>query len=160
MIVRAFFHHAISSTYLANSGIPFFTQSITYQVYLLIPILIIEAYIHRKILKLGMARSISIALSTNIISTLLGGTFFVLLSSSYCCLPYSFPLLPFELIVTLIPMFFISVLLEAAMGHLTLKQVDRSQILPSFVRANIFSYIMLETLAIAQLIKGYIEGRS
>ncbi|HIK31827.1 MAG TPA: hypothetical protein IGS31_10865 [Oscillatoriales cyanobacterium M4454_W2019_049] len=63
------------------------------------------------------------------------------------------------MMVTLVPMFLMSVLLEAALGHLALKQVDRSQILPSFVRANIFSYIMLETLAIAQLIKGYIEGR-
>ncbi|MGB6165963.1 MAG: hypothetical protein WBF52_00105 [Geitlerinemataceae cyanobacterium] len=158
MILNTFFHYTTLSIYLANSGVPLFTQSIFYQFFLLIPIIVIEAYIHRIILQLTVTRSLSIAFSTNFISTLVGGLFLTMIFSHYCCLPHSFPLLPLELMVTLIPMFFLSILIESALGHLTLKQVDKSKINRSFLKANIYTYLMLEILAVTQLIKGYLEG--
>jgi hypothetical protein len=145
----------LTSVYLANSGVPLFTQSIFYQVLLLIPIIFIEAFIHKKILKLKISRSISVAFSTNFISTFAGGSLLLIAGSIYCCLPYSFPLLPLELIVTLIPMFFFSFLLELIIGSVVLKEREQKIIHQSFFKANLFTYIMLETLAITQLIRGY-----
>ncbi|ERT08288.1 putative membrane protein [Lyngbya aestuarii BL J] len=145
----------LPSVYLANSGVPLFTQSIFYQVLLLIPIIFIEAFIHRKILKLKIYRSISIAFSTNLISTFIGVLLLLIAGSIYCCLPFYFPLLPLELIVTLIPMFFVSFLLELALGYIVLKEVEKTRIHQSFFKANLFTYLMLETLAITQLIRGY-----
>ncbi|EAW38028.1 hypothetical protein L8106_24375 [Lyngbya sp. PCC 8106] len=145
----------LTSVYLANLGLPLFTQSIFYQVLLLIPIIFIEAFIHRKILKLKIARSISIAFSTNFISTFAGVLLVFIVGQNYCCLPFSFPLLPLELIVTLIPMFFFSFMLELIVGYLVLKEQEQKIIHQSFFQANVFTYLMLETLAITQLIRGY-----
>ncbi|WP_413165955.1 hypothetical protein ACL6C3_05235 [Capilliphycus salinus ALCB114379] len=145
----------LTSVYLANSGIPLFTQSIFYQFILLIPIIFIEAVVHRKILKLGIYRSITIAFSTNFISTFTGVLLLFIVGQAYCCLPFYFPLLPLELIVTLIPMFFFSFWLELLIGYLVLKKQEQKIIQQSFFKANLFTYIMLETLAITQLIRGY-----
>ncbi|MEB3277886.1 MAG: hypothetical protein VKK42_03050 [Lyngbya sp.] len=145
----------ITSLYLANSGVPLFTQSIFYQVILLIPIIFIEAFVHRKILKLKIYRSISIAFSTNFISTFTGVLLLFIVGQAYCCLPFSFPLLPLELIVTLIPMFFFSFWLESIVGFMVLKKREKQIIHQSFLKANLFTYLMLETLAITQLIRGY-----
>jgi hypothetical protein len=158
MFLNQFLLHTRSSLYLANSGVPLFSQSIFYQFFLLIPIIVIEAYIHRIILKLRITRSLSISFSTNLISTLVGGLFLTMSFSRYCCLPHSFPVLPLELMVTLVPMFFLSILIESTIGHLTLKKVEKSQINRSFFKANIYTYLMLEILAVTQLIKGYLEG--
>ena len=155
--------------YLANSGIPLFSQSVFYQVLLLLPIIAIEAFIHTKILGIPARKASLMALSTNFISTMGGGLLLLLplgaflgnllLGSSVPVQPGSFPLLPIEIMVTLIPMFFFSVALEYGIGLLSLKKIDRVKVRRSFFIANAYTYLMLETLAFSQLIKGYIEGR-
>jgi hypothetical protein len=152
---------------LANAGIPLFSQSLFYQVLLLIPIIVIETYIHRKLLKTGVFKAIWIALSTNIISTVVGGLLVILpigaltgtllFGSTVPVQPGSFPFLPLEIILTLIPMFWFSVVVESLIGSLSLRKVDYRKVKQSFLVANMFTYLMLETLAITQLIKGYVE---
>ncbi len=159
--------HLNPSFYLANSGIPLFTQSITYQVLLLIPIVAIEAYVHRKYLKLSIPLALYISFTGNFISTLGGGiallvaTAFLsqLLFQWVMLIPTSvFFLLPLEIMVTLIPMFFLSVAIESWLGRWRLKTLDRRKVNQSFWVANAFTYSMLEVVAIAQLIQGYLKG--
>jgi hypothetical protein len=73
--------------------------------------------------------------------------------------PGSFPFLPLEIIVTLIPLFLFSVVVESFIGSFSLRKIDHKKVRRSFLIANAFTYLMLEILAITQLIKGYIEGR-
>jgi hypothetical protein len=44
-------------------------------------------------------------------------------------------------------------------GGFGLKGIIKKQVNKSFLMANAFIYLMLEILAISQLVKGYIEGR-
>lgn len=160
----------ITSLYLANAGIPLFSQSVFYQICLLIPIIAIEAYLHKKLLGISVGRATSIACSTNIISTIAGGLVIVLpfgaflgdilFGSTVPVQPGSFPFLPLEIIVTLIPMFLFSVIIESNLGSFRLKGIDKSKVNKSFLIANAFTYLMLEILAITQLIKGYLGGYS
>jgi hypothetical protein len=154
--------------YLANAGIPLFTQSIFYQFYLLIPIIAIEAYTHKKILKLSIAKAIYISSVTNVFSTVVGGVlilFFgvfagqILFRTSVPVQPGAFPFLPLEIIVTLVPMFFISVFMESLLVIIRLKEIEKSKAKKSFLVANAFTYFMLVILAVTQLIKGYVQGR-
>ncbi|MBD2000605.1 hypothetical protein H6F93_23610 [Leptolyngbya sp. FACHB-671] len=154
---------------LANAGIPLFSQSLFYQVLLLIPIIVIEAYIHRKLLKTGVFKAVWVAFSTNVISTVVGGllvilpigalTGTILFGSTVPVQPGSFPFLPLEIIFTLLPMFWFSVVVESFIGSLSLRKVDYRKVKQSFLVANVYTYLMLEILAITQLIKGYVERR-
>jgi len=168
MFSTSFFMHLNTSLYLANSGIPLFSQSVFYQIILLIPIIAIEAYIHKKLLNLSILKAIFIAFITNIISTIGGGFIIVCIGAfigylvfhtSVPVQPGSFPFLPLEIMITLIPMFFFSVVLELFIGSLGLKRIEKGKVNKSFVSANFFTYLMLEILAVTQLLKGYIEGR-
>ncbi len=168
MFSISFFMHLNTSLYLANAGIPLFTQSVFYQIILLLPINAIEAYIHQKLLNLSILKATFIAFITNIISTI-GGGFIILCIGAFIghivfhttvpVQPGSFPFLPLEIIITLIPMFFCSVFLELLIGSLGLKKIEKSQVNKSFLIANLFTYLMLEILAFTQFVKGYIEGR-
>jgi len=163
----SFFH--LKSILLANAGVPLFSQSVVYQTLLLIPIIAIEAYVHKKLLEINIGKAVWIAFSTNVISTLIGGLFVVLsigaflgtvlFGSSVPVQPGSFPFLPLEIIVTLIPLFLFSVVVESFIGSFSLRKIDHKKVRRSFLIANAFTYLMLEILAITQLIKGYIEGR-
>lgn len=155
--------------YLANAGIPLFSQSVFYQIVLLIPIILIEAYAHKKLLQMNVSRAIWVALSTNFVSTLVGGLLILLFIAPLISTllfgnpvpvqPGNFPFLPLEIMVTLIPMFWFSVVLESWVGCWSLKQMDRKAVKRSFLIANGFTYAMLEILAITQLIRGYMQGR-
>jgi hypothetical protein len=159
----------LKNLFLANAGIPLFTQSVFYQVFLLIPIIAIEAYIHRKLLQTEVLKAIWVAFSTNIISTIVGGLLVILpigaflgtilFGSTVPVQPGSFPFLPLEIMVTLIPMFWFSVVVESWIGSLSLRKANRKKVKQSFLIANAFTYLMLEILAATQLIRGYIEGR-
>ncbi|WP_333436749.1 hypothetical protein [Microcoleus sp. D2_18a_D3] len=168
MFSTRFFMHLNTSLYLANAGIPLFTQSVFYQIILLIPIIAIEAYVHQKLLNISILKAIFIAFITNIISTI-GGGFIILCIGAFIghivfqttvpVQPGSFPFLPLEIMITLIPMFFFSVYLELLIGSWGLKIIEKSHVNKSFLMANLFTYLMLEILAFTQLVKGYIEGR-
>ena len=163
----SFFH--LKSILLANAGVPLFSQSVVYQTLLLIPIIAIEAYVHRKLLAISVGKAVWVAFSTNVISTLVGGLFVVLsigaflgtvlFGSTVPVQPGSFPFLPLEIIVTLIPLFLFSVVVESFIGSFSLRKIDHKKVRRSFLIANAFTYLMLEILATTQLIKGYIEGR-
>ena len=168
MFSISFFLHLNTSLYLANAGIPLFGQSVVYQIILLLPIIAIEAYIHQKLLNLSILKATFIAFITNIISTIGGGFIIVCIGAfighivfhtTVPVQPGSFPFLPLEIMITLIPMFFFSVYLEVLIGSWGLKKIDKSKVNKSFVSANFFTYLMLEILAVTQLVKGYIEGR-
>jgi len=155
-------HLKITSLYLANSGVPLFSQSVIYQITLLLPIIGIEAYVHKKLLEVTIIKSIYVSLFTNSISTIIGGFVIVLISGILLGVPVQpgdFPFLPLEIMVTLIPMFFFSVILESFLGAFILKGIKKNKLNKSFVIANAFTYLMLEVLAISQLVKGYIDGR-
>jgi hypothetical protein len=168
MFYTSFFWHLNTSLYLANSGIPLFSQSVFYQFCLLFPIIAIEAYIYKKFLEIRIVKAIFISAMTNIISTIIGGFIIIfvgafigekIFGSSVPMQPGSFPFLPLEIMITLIPMFFFSVFLELFIGRFGLRKIEKRKVNQSFLIANGFSYLMLETLAFTQLIKGYIEGR-
>ncbi len=168
MFYTSFFMHLNTSLYLANAGIPLFSQSVFYQIILLIPIIAIEAYIHKRLLELRIIKAIFLSFVTNIISTIGGGFIIVFIGAfigdivfhtSVPVQPGSFPFLPLEIMITLIPMFFFSVVLELFIGSLGLKRIEKGKVNKSFVSANFFTYLMLEILAVTQLVKGYIEGR-
>jgi hypothetical protein len=78
----SFFMHLNTSLYLANAGIPLFSQSVFYQIILLIPIIAIEAYIHKKLLELSIIKAIFICFVTNILSTI-GGGFIILFIGAF-----------------------------------------------------------------------------
>ncbi|WP_333457652.1 hypothetical protein [Microcoleus sp. herbarium5] len=168
MFFTSFFMHFNTSLYLANAGIPLFTQSVVYQIVLLIPIIAIEAYIHKKLLNISILKAIFMAFITNIISTI-GGGFIILCIGAFIghivfhttvpVQPGSFPFLPLEIMITLIPMFLFSVLLELFIGNFGLKRIEKYQVNKSFIIANLFTYLMLEILGFTQLVKGYSEGR-
>ncbi len=152
----------IPSLYLANAGVPLFSQSIFYQIVLLVPIIVIEAYVHKKLLKVTIIKASYISLSTNLISTIIGGLLIIFLSGTFFGVPVQpgdFPFLPLEIMITLIPLFFLSVIQEVFIGGFGLKGIIKKQVNKSFLMANAFTYLMLEILAISQLVKGYIEGR-
>jgi hypothetical protein len=168
MFSTSFFMHLNTSLYLANAGIPLFSQSVFYQIILLIPIIAIEAYIHKRLLELSIIKAIFISFVTNILSTIGGGFIilfigafigYIVFHTSVPVQPGSFPFLPLEIMITLIPMFFFSVVLELFIGSLGLKRIEKGKVNKSFVSANFFTYLMLEILAVTQLVKGYIEGR-
>ncbi|MGI0493915.1 hypothetical protein ACN4EG_19200 [Alkalinema pantanalense CENA528] len=172
MLTSIVIHVSHHSVLVANSGIPLFSQSVFYQVFLLLPIIAIEAYVHRQRLAISILNSVWLSIYTNVISTLLGGILVVipfgaflgqsLLGSSVPVQPGAFPFLPLEIMVTLIPMYVFSAVVEGWVGSLSLKKIDRldrQAIGRSFWLANAFTYGMLEVLAIAQLVKGYLEGR-
>ncbi len=156
------------SLYLANAGIPLFSQSIFYQTILLIPVIAIEAFVQKKLLKTTIKKAVLVSLGTNVISTIVGGLLVILpletfvgtiiFGSTVPVQPGSFPFLPLEVIVTLIPMFLFSVILESFIGRSRFKAVDQRKVKQSFLLANAFTYLMLEILAITQLIKGYIAS--
>lgn len=159
--------HLNSSFYLANSGIPLFTQSITYQILLLIPIVAIEAYVHKKYLKLSIPLTLYISFTGNFISTLGGGIALLVATALLSQLLFQwviliptgvFFLLPLEIMITLIPMFFLSVAIESWLGRWRFKTLDWRKVNQSFWVANAFTYTMLEVLAIAQLIQGYLRS--
>jgi len=135
---------------------------------LLIPIIAIEAYIHKILLQLTIIKAIFISFITNILSTIGGGFIIVCIGAfiggivfhtSVPVQPGSFPFLPLEIMITLIPMFLFSVFLELFIGNLGLRRIEKGKVNKSFVSANLFTYLMLEILAVTQLVKGYIEGR-
>ena len=136
------FYLGNSSLYLANAGIPLFSQSIFYQILLLIPVIVIEAFVHKKLLKTTIKKAMLVALSTNIISTIVGGLFVVLpigaligtivFGSTVPVQPGSFPFLPLEVIVTLIPMFLFSVVLESLLGRSRFKAVEQGKVKQHF----------------------------
>jgi|SRR6476469_476388 len=168
MFSTSFFIQFNTSLYLANAGIPLFTQSVFYQILLLIPIIAIEAYIHKKLLNLSIIKALVIAFITNIISTIGGGFIivcigafigYIVFHTSVPVQPGSFPFLPLEIMITLIPMFFFSVFLELFIGSFGLTRIEKDKVNKSFLIANLFTYLMLEILAFTQLVKGYIEGR-
>lgn len=150
------------SFYLANAGVPLFSQSIFYQIALLIPIIAIEAYVHKRLLNLNIARAILVSSLANLISTIAGAVLFFLIGvavAEFIHASGAFPFMPLEIMLTLIPMFFFSVILEGLIGFATLKNSARSKISRSVLIANALTYAMLEVLAMTQLIRGYIEGR-
>ena len=155
-------HLKITSFYIANAGIPLFSQSISYQIVLLVPIIAIEAYVHKKLLELTIIKAIYVSFFANFISTIIGGILILFISGTFLGVPVQpgdFPFLPLEIMVTLIPMFFFSVILESFPGAFVLKGTKKNKLNKSFLIANAFTYLMLEVLAISQLVKGYIEGR-
>jgi hypothetical protein len=77
----SFFMHLNTSLYLANAGIPLFSQRVLYQIILLIPIIAIEAYIHKRLLKLSIIKAIFIDFVTNILSTIGGGFIIVFIGA-------------------------------------------------------------------------------
>ncbi|MCT7992042.1 hypothetical protein [Laspinema olomoucense] len=136
--------------YLANSGVPLFTQSITYQIILLVPIIVIESCIHGKILGLSKIHAVWLSFACNIVSTLAGLLFLIFLAPIIGSIvlgyylpvsPGNFPFLPLEIMATLIPMFFGSVLLESWVGSFMVKTLPNSK---SFWIAN--GYIPLLSL--------------
>jgi len=82
MFSTSFFMHFNTSLYLANAGIPLFSQSVFYQIILLIPIIAIEAYIHKRLLELSIIKAIFIFFVTNILSTI-GGGFIILFIGAF-----------------------------------------------------------------------------
>jgi len=81
MFSTSFFMHLNTSLYLANAGIPLFSQSVFYQIILLIPIIAIEAYIHKRLLELSIIKAIFIGFVTNILSTIGGGFIIVFIGA-------------------------------------------------------------------------------
>lgn len=155
-------HSKITSLYLANAGIPLFSQSVIYQIVLLVPIIVIEAYVHKKLLKVTIIKAICVSLSANLVSTIIGGLLIIFLSGTFLGVPVQpgdFPFLPLEIMVTLVPLFFFSVIQEVFIGGFGLKGIGKDKVNKSFLMANAFTYLMLEVLAISQLAKEYIEGR-
>jgi hypothetical protein len=157
-----------TACYLANAGIPLFTQSVQYQFLLLVPIIVIEAYAHKKILNLTVTKAASLASLVNVISTLGGGFLIlcfgaligqILFGSTVPVQPGDFPFLPIEIMITLVPMYFATVALESFIGKFLLKKFKYHDVKRSFAIANVLTYGMLEMLAITQLIHGYIQGR-
>lgn len=157
---------AVTTLYLANAGVPLFTQSLFYQGLLLIPIMVIEAYVHRRWLGISFWQAAKVSFGANLISTFVGGLLIALplgiwlgqiwLGTTAPIRAGAFPLLPLEFILTLIPLFFLSVFLEFWVGRFRLKGLGKGRLLGSVWAANGLSYLMLLTLALTQLVRGYL----
>jgi hypothetical protein len=77
----SFFMHLNTSLYLANAGSPLFSQRVLYQIILLIRIIAIEVYIHKRLLELSIIKAIFIGFVTNILSTIGGGFIIVFIGA-------------------------------------------------------------------------------
>lgn len=158
---------------LANAGVPLFTYSLIYQLLLLIPIILVEAYVHRRILNISRTTAIIISFLTNMVSTFIGGILMLLLGVAIGVLIFDNPItVPeprflftrLEIIVSLIPLFIMSVVFESLVG-LSILRVERffsnrkpipmRKIIKSFIVGNGLTYLMLTALGVTYLIRGY-----
>jgi len=143
----------------ANVGVPLFTTFILYTFLLLIPIIVIEAYIIKLRLEVSIGRASEVAVLVNIASTILG-TVAVLLVEFLLFFAsielYTGGMLDIAVLIALIPSFYLSVWIESLLGSFRLEGFSRKQIWDVFFLANLFSYAMLGILAIASLIKNAI----
>ncbi len=143
----------------ANVGVPLFTTFILYTFLLLIPIIVIEAYVIKLRLEVSNGRALQTAALVNIASTILGTVAAVLVEFLLVFASiglYTGGILDIAVLIALIPSFYLSVWLESLLSSYVLKGFSRKQIWDVFFLANLFSYAMLGILAIASLIKNTI----
>ena len=143
-------------------GVPFFTQSIAYQTYLLIPIIAIEAFIYHRHLKVSILRAITFSISANLVSTITGGLVLLvgtailtttILGYTPMISPSRILQLSGELMLSLIPLCVLSIIIEWKFGQLVLGAIAPSKLLRATAVDNGFTYLMLEILAIARIIR-------
>ncbi|MEL6468781.1 MAG: hypothetical protein AAFQ74_03565 [Cyanobacteria bacterium J06623_4] len=157
----------VPTFYLANAGVPLFSQGVFYQTLLLIPIIAIEAYVHRQVMGIKLGRAVWVSLSANVISTL-GGIVVILplgallghllLGTTVPVSPGAFPMVPLEIAISLLPLFVFTVLLERFIGVFSLHKVVRKRVRRSFLLSNGLTYLILEGFAIALLLKGFAQS--
>lgn len=158
---------ASPTLYLANVGVPLFTQSLFYQGLLLIPIMAIEAYAYWRWLGISRWQAVRVSFGANLISTFVGGLLIALplgiwlgqlwFGNTAPIRGGAFPLMPIEFILTLIPLFFLSFFLEFWVARFRLKGLSKGRLLRACLAANGVSYLLLLTLALTQLVRGYLR---
>ena len=143
----------------ANVGVPLFTTFILYTFLLLIPIIVIEAYVIKLRLEVSDGRALQAAALVNIASTILGTVAVLVLEFLLVFANielYTGAMLDIAVLIALVPSFYLSVWLESLFGSFIVEGFSRKQIWDVFFLANLFSYAMLGILAIASLIKNAI----
>ena len=142
---------SFSSPLLANAGVPLFSANIFWQIVVLIPIFLIELFVHRKFLKTSTLKSLRISITTNILSTLAGIlSLFVFAPLFLAYDDFSPPLNSSSLpkfvllrLMGLLFMWFISVWIEYWSGLFLTPRIEKKVIKKSFLIANTLSYLFL-----------------
>lgn len=149
--------------YLADVAIGLFEYTYSYYYILLIPIIIIEACVHKIVLKIGFSKALFGSIITNFFSTFVGLYIGMFISEILPGVGRRTSVLQFaiQVIIQLIPMCYVSFLLEAKLGKWYLSLFDKNSDSPtksvfwknkdvarSFLWANIYSYLMLALTAI------------
>lgn len=153
---------------LANAGVPLFTSNLLWQVILLIPIILIELLIHKKILKISLRQSLLISSITNFYSTLVGFIIVIIFGFLFGVIDSSNPPLDdrfnrfiiFRLLGFLI-MGVISIGTEYAFGLRFVKgRVEKSIVKKSFLMANISSYLLLTAVMVLSFTMNFLEAQN
>ena len=147
----------------ANVAVVLFTNFVVYSWLLLIPIILIEAYVFKKRLGVSIGRALGISGLANVVSTLVG-SIIIFAIDLFPVIPYPAVLTEkpwgavgdISILIVLIPCYFVSVWVEFLVGAPFLKSVPREDVRVAFYLANAFSYEMLAILPIARVIKGTI----
>lgn len=142
---------------LANMGVPIFANTVMGIVLWIIPIVIVEALILRKQIRISAIDAAWSVTVGNIASTVAGIGLVILviiadipLLSDYVGYGKSSYLLSLAILV---PLFFLSVAIELPVVGKILGSVDRHSLKRAIFLANIGSYLMMSTFLIARVIK-------
>ncbi|NEO86030.1 MAG: hypothetical protein F6J87_17500 [Spirulina sp. SIO3F2] len=153
------------SYYLGNAGVPFFTSNVGYSIFLLVPIVLIEAYGIWKLLNIHWGRSLLITIYANGVSTAVGAVVFVLLGGLISTVlgaglvnPIHIILYLIEFLLTLIPMFYLSVWLEGWLVRPFLRHLAKPKVRQAIFTIHLYSYGLLAFQAIGKLVIALVEA--
>lgn len=156
------------SLLLANAGVPFFTTNVYWQITLLIPIILIEVFVHSMTLKINFFKSLGMSCVTNILSTLVGviivfgfGILFMVGDSFNPPLSNdSFSRFVILRLVGLLLMWVVSIRVELRLGLRLMQGIVKEIIKRSFLIANTLSYLFLAVVMTYSIIASLSEARN
>ena len=155
---------------LANAGVPLFTTNVFWQIVLFIPIVLIELFAHRIILKTNLLKSLKISFIANLLSTLAGviivvgfGFLYAIAIRDYFGPPLtsnSFNRFVFFRVLGLLVMWFISVRIEYRSGLFLAREIETKILKRSVVVANTLSYFFLAVVMTYMIVTNLLEARN
>lgn len=167
---------------IANAGIPMIALQMPFMVFALIPIILIEGYLIAKMIQSKPGRIFGATISANLVSTFLGvpiawgfmllinmittggsggfgGSLPIKILGTILAASWLAPfendlywMIPFAMMVLLIPSFVVSVYSERWIFYLIYRHVERSLIKRSLFRANFATYGILLFLNVIWLV--------
>jgi hypothetical protein len=138
------------SPIIANGAIPYFAAQTFAGVLLLIPVVVIEAVILKKLLKKKLRETLGLCAIANITSTF-AGIFFILIEIPSYSLPV--PINVVLIVVSFLLAFVLSVGIEYGIYRNSWTALIKRQLFMAVLMVNVVTYIPLTTLAVYVFLK-------